>query len=83
MDINKFTERLMHDIKVELQEEFDKNFDRKAFFDRTWTPRTPYTTRGSLLLVTGNLRRSIGAKVEGRSVAFSSSVVYASVHNEG
>ncbi len=83
MDINKLAERLMKDIKVELQDEFDKNFERKAFFEQTWTPRTAYTTRGSLLLVTGNLRRSISAKIDGHSIVFSSSVVYASVHNEG
>lgn len=83
MDVNRIVKRLMNDIKVELQDEFDKNFERKAFFDRPWKPRTEYTTRGSLLLVTGTLRRSISAKVEGMRVVFLSSVGYASVHNEG
>lgn len=83
MDVNRIAKRLMNDIKVELQDEFDKNFERKAFFDRSWKPRTEYTTRGSLLLVTGTLRRSISAKVEGMRVVFLSSVEYASVHNEG
>ena len=82
MEINKFTERLMKDLKVELQEEFDKNFERKGFFGEAWKPHTPYTTRGSPLLVTGTLRRSISAKVEGASIVFSSSVEYAAVHNE-
>lgn len=82
MDVNRIAERLMNDIKVELQDEFDKNFECKAFFDQMWIPRTEYTTRGSLLLVTGALRRSISAKVEGMRVTFSSSIEYASVHNE-
>ena len=28
----------MRDLKVELDDEFDRNFERKAFFDRPWAP---------------------------------------------
>ena len=34
MDNDKFMQNVLKDIKVELDEEFDRNFERKAFFDR-------------------------------------------------
>ena len=70
-------------MRVELTEEFDRNFERKAFFTKKWKPRTYPATRGSLLIVTGKLRRSIRSQVQGNGVRFTSSVPYASIHNEG
>lgn len=70
-------------MRVELTEEFDRNFERKAFFTKKWKPRTYPATRGSLLIVTGKLRRSIRSQVQGDGVRFTSSVPYASIHNEG
>ena len=32
-DVKSLWQRLLHDIQVELSEEFDRNFERKAFFD--------------------------------------------------
>ena len=47
-------QQLLHDIQVELTEEFDRNFERKAFFDRPWRPRrSERSGRGSLMNVTG------------------------------
>lgn len=34
MDNNDFLNNVMRDLKVELDDEFDRNFERKAFFDR-------------------------------------------------
>ena len=38
---NSLLRKIMKDIRVELTEEFDLNFERKAFFDRKWTPLSP------------------------------------------
>jgi len=61
---------------------FDKNFERKGFFSQPWQPRKK-EGRGSLMLVTGKLRRSISARVEGDKIIFSSDMPYATAHNEG
>lgn len=79
-DIRKF---LANDIRVELSEEFDRNFERKAFFDRPW-PKRKRKGRGSLLLASGKLRRSIRSKVNpDYSITWSTSELYAAIHNDG
>lgn len=75
---------MLKDLKVELSDEFNQNFQRKAFFSEKWKPRkVRKKARGSLLLVTGTLRRSIRSEITESGVRFSSAVAYASVHNEG
>lgn len=74
--------KILNDLRVELSDEFDKNFERKAFFNDKWEDRQR-EGKGSLLLVTGKLRRSIKSEVVGNSVVFSSSEPYAVIHNEG
>lgn len=74
--------RILQDLRVELTDEFDRNFERKAFFGDRWKPRRS-EGRGTLLLVTGTLRRSIRSSVVGDGVRFTSQVPYATVHNEG
>lgn len=84
LDPNRIRQRILQDMKVELSEEFDRNFERKAFFTEKWAARRPQKNpKGSLLLVTGTLRRSVQGRVEGDGVRFTSSVPYAAVHNEG
>ena len=73
---------ILQDLRVELTDEFDRNFERKAFFGDRWKPRRS-EGKGTLLLVTGTLRRSIRSSVVGNGVRFSSQVPYATVHNEG
>lgn len=68
--------------RVKLTEEFHRNFERKAFFGRAWAPRR-HGKRGSLLVVSGRLRRSIRTHVSASGIRFSSSMPYASAHNEG
>ncbi len=94
-DIRKF---LANDIRVELSEEFDRNFERKAFFDRPWPkrnferkaffdspwPKRKRKGRGSLLLASGKLRCSILSKVNPNySITWSTSELYAAIYNEG
>ncbi len=74
---------IMSDAAVKLTEEFDRNFERKAFFDKPWPPRKNTRAKGSLLVVTGKLRRSIRGSASGNSVKFTSALPYAGVHNTG
>lgn len=85
LDANKLKADLLDDIRVELTEEFDKNFERKGFFSDKWKPRAHDYQRGSLLAVSDTLRRSIRAGAESieDGVRFSSAVPYAAIHNEG
>lgn len=79
-------QQLLHDIQVELTEEFDRNFERKAFFDRPWRPRrSERSGRGSLLNVTGKLRRSILPEENSTNgtVTWTSSEPYADIQNNG
>ena len=64
----------MDDIRVELTDEFDKNFDRKAFFDRPWAPLSPnYRPKnGSMLVRTSTLRNSIRPHVDRNTLTYTS-----------
>lgn len=83
LDPQKLKRTLLTDIKVELYEEFDQNFGRKAFFSDKWKPRAFNYRRGSLLAVSNSLRKSINAEVVRDGVRFTSSLPYATAHNEG
>lgn len=83
LDGEQLKHNILSDMRVELTEEFDKNFERKAFFTDKWKQRANSKAKGSLLLVTGTLRRSIKSEVKGNGVRFTSAVPYASIHNEG
>ena len=77
--------KILNDLRVELKEEFDRNFERKAFFtDPPWAPVKYPARRGSLMMRSpGGLRSSIMAKVIADGVQFTSSKPYADIHNEG
>lgn len=74
---------ILDDLRVELTDEFDRNFERKGFFSDKWKPRAREYPRGSLLLVTGAMRRSIKSEVSGDGVRFTSAMPYTAIHNEG
>lgn len=78
-----FLKQTLTDIKVKLGEEFDRNFERKAFFDEKWKSTKLMNSRGSLMMRTGNLRNSIRSELKGSSIVFSSSMPYANIHNNG
>lgn len=83
IDPEQLKRNILDDMRVELSDEFDKNFDRKAFFSKKWKRRADPNAKGSLLMVTGTMRRSVKAEVKGDGVRFSSAVPYAAIHNEG
>ena len=39
LDANKLKADILSDMRVELSDEFDRNFERKAFFSDKWKPR--------------------------------------------
>ncbi len=82
-DFNRFLHNVLSDLRVELTDEFDRNFERKAFFNVPWAMPKRAISKGSLLLRTGALRSSIQSRVDNNSIAFSSSLPYAALHNEG
>ena len=83
LDPQKLKKDIISDMRVELSEEFDRNFTRKAFFTEKWKKRRSPNALGSLLVVTGSLRRSIQAKETPDGVKFTSNQPYATLHNEG
>ncbi|MDR1517327.1 MAG: phage virion morphogenesis protein [Dysgonamonadaceae bacterium] len=86
MSLKDFKKDILNDVKVELADEFDQNFERKAFFTKPWKrERKNPAAKGSLMQVRGGggLRGSIRATVDSDSVRFTSSKPYARIHNEG
>ena len=83
LDANKLKADILSDMRVELSKEFDRNFERKAFFSDKWKPRAHDYPRGSLLIVSSAMRRSTQGEVSGDGVRFTSSKPYTSLHNEG
>lgn len=83
MEINDLEKKITQDLAVELADEFDRNFERKAFFTEKWTSPKINNSRGSVMNRSGNLRRSIKYSVRDGMILFSSSLPYASIHNEG
>ncbi len=76
--------KVLKDISVEIGDEFDKNFERQAFFSRAWARRkSPTRPGGHILLDTSDLRKSIHSRIEGDSIVFYSELPYAAIHNEG
>lgn len=83
-DIQTIVRRILKDIQIDLADEFDKNFERQAFFSEAWARRkSPTRPGGHILVDTGNLRRSIKSVTDGNSISFSSTLPYAEIHNEG
>lgn len=83
MNPNDFIKNIISDVRVDLSEEFDRNFERKAFFDKKWKGTNLPNKRGSLLMRSGKLRRSINSKENGTQVTWNSSLPYASINNNG
>lgn len=83
--VEKLIRNILRDVQVELGDEFDRNFERQAFFSKAWQRRkSPTRPGGSILIDTGNLRRSIKkSTISGNSITFSSDLPYAAIQNDG
>jgi phage gpG-like protein len=78
-----FLKTFISDLRVEVADEFDRNFERKGFFDEKWPDTRIPNRRGTLMMRTGALRRSIESASSSNSIKFFSSLPYASIHNDG
>lgn len=83
-DVQTILRRILSDIRIELSDEFDQNFERQAFFTEAWQRRkSPLRPGGHILVDTGGLRRSIQSKESADSIQFFTTVPYAGIHNAG
>jgi phage gpG-like protein len=83
MDSDNFIKNILKDIRVDLTDEFDRNFERKAFFDKAWEDTRIPNRKGSLMMRTGKTRRSIKSTESPTDVKWTSSLPYANMLNEG
>ncbi|MDD1525564.1 phage virion morphogenesis protein [Riemerella anatipestifer] len=83
MKPEEFLHTTLTDIKVKLAEEFDRNFERKAFFDKKWKQPKLYNSRGSVMMRTGKTRRSIQSNLTPAGVQFTSPMPHAEILNNG
>ena len=78
-----FLKNIVKDIAVDLTDEFDQNFANKGFFGKQWDATSIPNRKGSLMARTNSLRNSIKSRVSGSGISWTSSLPYASLHNEG
>ena len=78
-----FIKNILSDLRVDLTDEFDRNFERKAFFDKAWEDTKFSNRKGTLMMRSGKLRRSIKSTQSNNELTWSSSLPYASLQNEG
>lgn len=83
-DLSIVIRHILSDIRVEIGDEFDKNFERQGFFTKAWARRkSPIRSDGHILVASVNLRKSVQRRSDATSVTFFSSSPYAAIHNEG
>ena len=82
--VKEYISVTMEDIRVEVKSEFDRNFQREAFFNEKWARRkfNDDDTR-NILTRTSALRQSITNRIEGNKIIFETTLPYAAIHNEG
>lgn len=81
---DRIIRNILRDIQVEMADEFDRNFERQAFFSQAWERRkSPTRPGGHILVDTGSLRRSITSVMTDNSIIFRSDHPAAAIHNEG
>ena len=84
VSIDTLIKNILSDLRVELTDEFDQNFERQSYFSHAWQRRKTPIGDGALLQKSGALRRSIHSpRTSDTGITFSSSLPYASIHNEG
>lgn len=83
-EIRKIIKLILQDIRVEMEEEFDRNFERQGFFSEAWQRRkSPLRKDGAILVDSGQLRGSIQSRTTANSITFYTTLPYAAIHNDG
>ena len=81
---DQIIKNILRDIQVEMADEFDRNFERQAFFSEAWQRRkSPTRPGGHILVDSGGLRRSITSFQTENSIVFRTERPAAAIHNEG
>ena len=82
--MSDITQKILRNVRVDLTEAYDRNFERKAFFSGApWIPTKRPVSRGSLLLRTSKMRNSIKSEIQDESIIFNSPFPYTDIHNNG
>lgn len=81
--VRELFRRVLNDIRVEMGDEFDRNFERQAFFSQAWERRRSPLRKGRALLSGNHLRRSVHSRTTADSITFYSDLPYAAAHNAG
>ena len=83
-DVKVIIGHILDDLRVELGDEFNRNFERQAFFSEAWARRrSPTRPGGHILVDSGELRRSIQSRTTENSITFYTTLPYAAIHNDG
>lgn len=80
--LNTIFTHMVNECAVSLADLFDRSFETKSFDGKPWKNRK-HSRRGSILVDSGALRRSIKYKVNGNTITFTSNLPYAKIQNEG
>lgn len=84
LDFGTLVQMLLKDIRVDLEDEFGRNFERQGFFTEAWQRRVgPLRKGGATLVDSGALRRSFRCEVRDGALVFVYGAPYAGYHNEG
>lgn len=81
--LDNLIKRIVEDTAIDLTQAFDKNFESKSFFNKKWKNTRYPNSRGSLLLRSGKLRRSIRHDTSNGRIRWKSALPYASMQNDG
>jgi phage gpG-like protein len=82
----KLVRQITETIAVLVENDILNNFDKEAFNNQAWGPRKREDRqqgRRALLVKTGQMKRGISVRVEGKLIAVYSDMNYAIYHNEG
>ena len=83
MKFDDLTKQLLKRLGKTYLSEFDRNFQNKAFFNSPWPVSTFKNYKGSMMARNNHLRNSLRSEVSGNMLKFTSSKVYAELHNSG
>ncbi|MBO7439558.1 MAG: phage virion morphogenesis protein [Bacteroidales bacterium] len=80
--LQKLFQELVKAVAISANAIFDKSFETKSFDGKAWKQRKR-DRRGSLLINSGALRRSIRYTINGNQITWTSNLPYAKIHNDG
>lgn len=83
-DLLALVRMILSDVRVDLTDEFHRNFERQAFFNKAWQRRKgPIRADRAILTDSGALRKSIMSQSSDTAITFYSDLPYAEIHNTG